>query len=91
MKKSLQRNISSLYSPPMKDWTAKQIVALREKAGLTQEQLAHWLGVSQANVSQMETGKESVGTQSARLLSWLAERVATTAAVQSSKRKRGSQ
>ena len=75
MKKSLHHKITQLYSPPMKDWTAKQIVELREKAGLTQKRFAHWLGVSQAHVSQMERGKRETGAQSVRLLCLLAERV----------------
>lgn len=40
---------------------ARNLRAAREKAGLTQEQLAEKLGKSQAMVSQAEAGKTSVG------------------------------
>ncbi len=59
----------------MRRWTAKAIRQLREAAGLTQTQLADWLGVVPMHVSHLEQGIRPPGKQTARLLTLLAARV----------------
>jgi transcriptional regulator with XRE-family HTH domain len=59
----------------MKAWTANQIRRLRESAGMTQAQLAEWLGVIPRHVDHLEKEFRAAGTQTVRLLNILAERV----------------
>lgn len=59
--------------PSVKTWTAKRIRELREAAGMTQAQLAHWLGVTRVHVTHLETDFRSAGPQSVRLLNVLAK------------------
>jgi len=59
----------------MKVWTAKAIRQLRTAAGMTQAQLADWLGVVPMHVSHLEQGVRPAGPQTARLLEWLAEKI----------------
>jgi len=59
----------------MKGWTPKTIRRLRAAAGLTQRQLADWLGVMPMHVSHLEQGIRPAGRQTARLLDILAERL----------------
>jgi transcriptional regulator with XRE-family HTH domain len=59
----------------MKAWTANRIRQLRRAAGLTQTQLADWLGVTPKHVSHLEIGFRPAGPQTVRLLDILAERV----------------
>jgi DNA-binding transcriptional regulator YiaG len=55
----------------VKAWTPNKIRQLRAVAGLTQAQLAEWLGVDQKHVSHLETGFRSAGPQTVRLLTML--------------------
>ena len=59
----------------MKAWTAQKIKRLREAAGMTQAQLADWLGVTPKHVAHLEISFRPAGPQTARLLDILAERV----------------
>ena len=59
------------------NWTAKRVCELRKNAGMTQTQLAHWLGVTQVHVAHLESGFRPPGPQTMRLLQVLAERVTT--------------
>jgi DNA-binding transcriptional regulator YiaG len=72
------------------NWTANKICKLRKAGGMTQTQLAHWLGVTQVHVAHLESGFRPPGPQTMRLLQVLAERVTAgkIKAVQP-KRKRG--
>ena len=49
--------------------SAHMVRTSREMAGLTQTELAKLLGMPQANVSQIETGRRSVGKALAKKLS----------------------
>jgi ribosome-binding protein aMBF1 (putative translation factor) len=51
--------------------TAYMVRAARERAELTQAQLAEKLGMPQSNLSQIETGKRTVGKALAKRLSAL--------------------
>lgn len=55
----------------VKVWTAKKMIEARTAAGMTQAQLANWLGVTRAHVSHLEAGIRPVGPQTARLLAVL--------------------
>ena len=55
----------------MKVWTPEKIKRLRAAAGLTQAQLAEFLGVTQKHVAHIEAGFRSAGPQTARLLELL--------------------
>ena len=46
----------------------KQIKRYREQAGLTQEQLAEVVGVTQENISQMENDKLGITVDKLRLI-----------------------
>ena len=46
----------------------KQIKRYREQAGLTQEQLAYVVGVTQENISQMENDKLGITVDKLRLI-----------------------
>ncbi|HVM62253.1 MAG TPA: helix-turn-helix transcriptional regulator [Verrucomicrobiae bacterium] len=59
----------------MNAWTAQKVKRLREAAGLTQAQLADWLGVTAKHVAHLEIGFRPAGPQTVRLLDILAERV----------------
>jgi DNA-binding transcriptional regulator YiaG len=63
----------------MKRWTANSIRQLRETAGMTQKQLANWLGVVPMHVSHLEQGVRPPGNQTARLMTLLAQRVKANA------------
>ena len=52
-----------------------KITQLRKAAGMTQGQLAEWLGVTRVHVAHLEGGHRPAGTQTVRLLDILAERV----------------
>ncbi|MCX6900785.1 MAG: helix-turn-helix transcriptional regulator [Verrucomicrobia bacterium] len=52
----------------VKAWSAKNIRALRESVGMTQTQLANWLGVSRVHVTHLETGFRPAGPQTVRLM-----------------------
>jgi len=52
----------------MKGWTPQKIKRVREAAGLTQAQLAEWLGVTKMHVSHLEQGVRPPGPQTVRLL-----------------------
>jgi transcriptional regulator with XRE-family HTH domain len=56
-------------------WTPKRIRGLRHAAGMTQSQLATWLGVTRAHVSHIEGGQRPAGQQTIRLLELLVERI----------------
>ncbi len=72
------------------NWTANKICKLRKSAGMTQTQLAHWLGVTQVHVAHLESGFRPPGPQTMRLLQVLAERVtAGNGKAVQPKRKRG--
>jgi len=58
-----------------KVWTAKKVAALRAAAGMTQAQLADWLGVVRTHVTHLESGFRPAGPQTVRLLAWLTEKV----------------
>jgi len=55
----------------VKVWTPNKIRRLRAAAGLSQAQLAEWLGVDQKHVSHLETGFRPAGPQTVRLLTML--------------------
>lgn len=55
-------------------WDAANLLALRRRLGLTQQQLAGELGVRQQTVSEWETGAYRPRGASARLLGIVAER-----------------
>jgi DNA-binding transcriptional regulator YiaG len=55
-------------------WDADRVRALRERLGLTQQQLADELGVRQQTVSEWETGVYQPRGASARMLRVVAER-----------------
>ena len=59
---------------PKPRWEAKTVRALRERLGLTQQQLADELNVRQQTVSEWETGAYRPRGASERLLSMVAER-----------------
>ena len=61
-------------------WDAESVRALRERLGLTQQQLAAELGVRQQTVSEWETGIYQPRGASARMLRIVAERAASYAA-----------
>lgn len=67
--------MSVIYFSPMKGWTAQKIKRAREAAGLTQAQLADWLGVTKMHVSHLEQDVRPPGPQTVRLLCVLLERV----------------
>ena len=64
-----------IYFSPMKGWTAQKIKRVRGVAGLTQAQLADWLGVTKMHVSHLEQNVRPPGPQTVRLLCVLLERV----------------
>ena len=68
-------SMSVIYLPVMKDWTPSKIQQLRKAVGITQAQLAVWLGVTKMHVSHLEQGRRPAGPQTVRLLGILAERV----------------
>jgi DNA-binding transcriptional regulator YiaG len=55
-------------------WSARQVKALRQHLGLTQEGMAAELGARQQTVSEWETGQYQPRGTSARLLTLIAER-----------------
>ena len=55
-------------------WDAARVLALRERLGMTQRQLADELGVRQQTVSEWETGAYRPRGASARMLRHVAER-----------------
>ncbi len=55
-------------------WNAREVRALREHLGLTQEQMAAELGARQQTISEWETGRYQPRGTSARLLTLIAER-----------------
>ena len=55
-------------------WNARQVRALRQHLGLTQEQMAAELGSRQQTISEWETGQYQPRGTSARLLTLIAER-----------------
>jgi putative transcriptional regulator len=55
-------------------WNARQVRALRQHLGLTQEQMAAELGTRQQTISEWETGQYEPRGTSARLLTLIAER-----------------
>ncbi len=55
----------------VKAWTPNKIRRLRAAVGLSQAQLAEWLGVDQKHVSHLETGFRPAGPQTVRLLTML--------------------
>jgi DNA-binding transcriptional regulator YiaG len=57
-------------------WDADGVRALRERLGLTQEELAAELNVRQQTVSEWETGRYQPRGACERLLSMVAERAA---------------
>jgi len=59
----------------MKGWTGQKIKQVRKAAGLTQAQLAEWLGVTRMHVSHLEQNVRPPGPQTVRLLCVLSERV----------------
>jgi len=54
-------------------WKVMDIKQLREKLGLTQEQLAHQLGVTVKTVNRWETGKAKPSPLAVKQLSQLSE------------------
>jgi DNA-binding transcriptional regulator YiaG len=92
MKNELDKVSISDTMPTLRAWTPARIQQLREKAGMSQEELAAWLGVLPKHVSHLETGFRSAGTQTARLLDILAVCVESKRADEfSPQRKRGKQ
>ena len=57
-------------------WDAERVRVLRERLGLTQQQLADELGVRQQTVSEWETGIYRPRGASARMLRHVADRAA---------------
>jgi DNA-binding transcriptional regulator YiaG len=57
-------------------WRADKIRALRQRLGVTQEQLAAEMGTRQQTISEWETGQYAPRGASARLLTLIAERAA---------------
>lgn len=57
------------------DWTADKIKRLRAAAGMTQRQLALWLGVTTMQVQHLENERRNPGGPVERLLDILARRV----------------
>jgi putative transcriptional regulator len=55
-------------------WNARQVRALRQHLGLTQEQMAVEMGTRQQTISEWETGQYQPRGTSARLLALIAER-----------------
>jgi putative transcriptional regulator len=55
-------------------WNARQVRALRQHLGLTQEQMAAEMGTRQQTISEWETGQYQPRGTSARLLALIAER-----------------
>jgi DNA-binding transcriptional regulator YiaG len=55
-------------------WDRRRIRALRSHLGLTQEQMAHSLGIRQQTVSEWETGQYEPRGTSVTLLGLVAER-----------------
>jgi len=59
----------------VKGWTKDRVRRLRKRAGMTQAQLADWLGVTRVHVTHLETGFRQAGPQTVRLLDIFAERL----------------
>ncbi len=57
-------------------WRADKIRSLRQRLGLTQEQMAAEMGTRQQTISEWETGQYEPRGASARLLTLIAERAA---------------
>jgi DNA-binding transcriptional regulator YiaG len=55
-------------------WNARQVRALRQHLGLTQEQMAAEMGTRQQTISEWETGRYQPRGTSARLLVLISER-----------------
>jgi putative transcriptional regulator len=55
-------------------WNARQVRALRQHLGLTQEQMAAEMGTRQQTISEWETGQYQPRGTSVRLLALIAER-----------------
>jgi len=62
------------HSVSKRRWDAERLLSLRRQLGLTQQQLAHELGVRQQTVSEWETGVYQPRGASARMLGIVAER-----------------
>lgn len=56
-------------------WSARQVKALREYAGWSQQELADQLGMRQQTISEWETGKYEPRRSTGVLLAFIAERV----------------
>ena len=56
------------------NWDRRRIRALRTHLGLTQEEMAHRLGIRQQTVSEWETGQYEPRGTSVTLLGLVAER-----------------
>jgi DNA-binding XRE family transcriptional regulator len=56
-------------------WSARQVKALREYAGWSQQEMADQLGMRQQTISEWETGKYHPRRSTGVLLAFIAERV----------------
>jgi len=72
MAASRQRYHTQSHSPAQ--WDAASLRELRRHLGLTQDELAHELGVRQQTISEWETGAYAPRGASTRLLGMVAER-----------------
>ncbi len=64
-----------LYSRPKSPrWDRRQVQALRQHLGLTQQEMAEKLGTRQQTISEWETGMYQPRGASATLLSMVAEK-----------------
>jgi DNA-binding transcriptional regulator YiaG len=55
----------------MSGWNAERVRALRKRLGLSQAEMARWLGVRQATVSEWETGRYEPRSTRLRMLELL--------------------
>ena len=66
--------MSVIYFSPMSGWTPKKVKRVRQAAGMTQAQLAEWVGVTRMHISHLEQGIRPPGAQTVRLLCVLLDR-----------------
>ena len=78
--KQTMREFDEACLTQVRDFTAEDIIALREREQVSQAVLAHYLNVSKDSVSQWERGKKRPSGPTLKLLS-LAERKGLAAIV----------
>jgi len=67
--KQTMRHFDEACLTPVRDFTAEEIQALREREQVSQEVFAHYLNVSKDSVSQWERGKKHPAGPVMKLLS----------------------